>query len=322
VDGVRSVARFPVQVLNQTQVVPHWHRYHAGFQQWQAALRAQKQFPIAIALGGNPVQALVTSTFPVAADSLLLSGFLRGSSLDLVRARSIELDVPAASEIVLEGYVDYSSPLVDAPSIACDTGHYLPAESLPVIQVTAVTHRANPVLPAIIPGAPPSEESWITLATERLSLGVLKTIIPELVDIHRPFCGAGRNLLFVSIRKQHPGQALQVLNALWGSRLLGLHRMIIVVDADIDVQSEPDVWFAVGSNSDGERDFLTSRGPISMDDTTSLQRGVGPKLGIDATRKLSEEIEGRTAPRRMKMSEELIARIGDRWAELGLPGIE
>jgi 4-hydroxy-3-polyprenylbenzoate decarboxylase len=316
--GTRGVARFPVQVIGQQQLVPHWHRHHAGFQHWQSAVREQRQLPVAVALGGDPLLALMTAAPVVSpAETLLFGGFLRGAAIDLVRARSVELEVPAASEVVLEGYIDFAAPLTEAPSIAGGAGHYLPAEALPVIQVTAVTHRANPLLPVIVPGPPPSEESWIALAVERLSLPIARATIPEIVDIHQPFSGSGRNLLFVSIRKDHPLQARQVLNALWGSRLLGLNKTIVVVDADVNVQHEDAVWYAVSSNVNPGRDLIVSEGPTHMDDQTTEHRGLGQKLGIDATRKHPGEAHNRTPPAPLKVPAELSAQLQQRWQELG-----
>jgi 4-hydroxy-3-polyprenylbenzoate decarboxylase len=316
-----SLARFPVQVIGQQQLVPHWNRNHAGYHHWQAAVKANRQFPVAVALGGDPVSLLATATrIPGFTESLLFSGFLRGASLDLVKARSIELEVPAASEIVLEGYIDYAGDLAPAPPIASGCGHYLPGEPLPVIHITGMTHRANPVLPAIIPGAPPSEESWLGLALERLHLAYLQAIQPDIVDIHEPFSGANRNLLFVSLRKQHPLHARQVLNALWGSPLVGLSKTIVLVDAEVDIHREEDVWFAVGANANPRQDLIVSEGPTHMDDYSTEYRGIGPKLGIDATRKLPDETGHRASPRPLVMSEEILSRVRDRWAEFGLPG--
>ena len=318
--GVRSLARFPVQVINQQQLVPHWNRHHLAYQQWQVAVREQRQFPVAVSLGGDPVNALVSAAHLAApTDSLLFGGFLHGAGLDLVKARSIELEVLAASEIVLEGYIDYAAPTVEAPSIAGGMGHYRPAESLPVIQVTAITHRANPVMPAIIPGLPPCEESWIELAVERLRLAVVKSAIPQIVEIHQPFSGAGRNLLFVSIRKEHPQEARQVLNALWGSRLLGLSKFIVIVDADVDVQNEGQVWFAVGANSDPSRDIVLNDGPTHLDDHTTSMPGGGCKCGIDATRKMTEETGNRSMPDILRIPVEIAAKLKERWSEFGLP---
>lgn len=319
VTGARSIARFPVQVTGQQQLVPHWHRHHPGFQHWQSAIRERRQFPIAVALGGDPLNLLMTSAPLVSpADALLLGGFLRGTGLDLVKARSVELEVPAASEFVIEGYIDYAAPLIDAPSIAGSCGHYQPVERLPTIQVTAITHRANPLLPVIVPGAPPSEESWIALAIERLSLVIAKATIPEIVDIHQPFAGAARHLLFVSIRKEHPFHARQVLNALWGSRLLGLNKMIVVVDADINVQCADAVWFAVGSHAGPGRDLIVSDGPMHMDDHTTEHRGIGQKLGIDATRKHPEEGHHRPCPLPLSMPAEMLTQLQQRWTEFGI----
>ena len=317
--GVRSVERFPVQVVGQNQVVPHWNRYHAAARNWQSAVRLQRQFAIGIALGGDPVQTLMTAGGIVApSDSLLLGGLLRGAAVDLVKARTIELEIPAASEFVIEGYIDYAEQPVETPSIAGTAGHYLRAETLPVIQVTAITHRANPLFPSIVPAVPPSEESWIGLAVERLFLAVLKANIPEIVDLHQPFAGAGQNLLFVSIRKEHPLQARQVLNSLWGARLAGLNKLIVVVDADVNVQSEAEVWFAVGSYANPERDMISLDGPTYMDDMSTDVRGVGRKLGIDATRKFPEETRHLSSPRPLAMPAELRSQLNGRWHEFGI----
>lgn len=316
-----SFERFPVQVIGQQQLVPHWNRYHSGYQFWQQAIREQKQLPIALALGGDPLQTLATAAPLVRPqDALLFAGFLRGAAIDVIKARSVDLDVPAASEIVLEGYIDFAAPLADASSVASSSGHYLPGEPLPVIQVTAITHRANPVLPAIIPGAPPCEESLIGLAVRHLSLPLAQGLVPELVDLHQPVAGAGRNILFASLRKQHPGQARQALHAIWGSRLLGLYKLIVIVDDDIDVHNEQQVWFAVGSNVNPAQDVIADDGPIMMDDLTSLSRGMGRKMGIDATRKLPEENHGKPAARRLVVPPELANQIEQRWQEYGLGG--
>ncbi len=316
--GMHHVGRFPLQVINQQQLAPHWHRNHAGYHDWETAVREQRQFPIAVALGGDPVHAIMTAaSFVSPADTLLFGGFLRGTGLDLVKGRTIELEVPAASEIVLEGYIDYAETTADASPIAGGSGYYQPPEALPVINITAVTHRANPLCPAIIPAGPPSEDSWIALAIERLSLAIIRSTIPEIVDIHQPFSGASRNLLFVSIRKEHPLQARQVLHALWGSRLLGLTKMIVIVDADVNVQHEDAVWFAVGSHVNPDRDLIVDDGPIPMDDHTSEHRGLGHKLGIDATRKQSQEAY-RSSPKPLTMPAELLHQLDLRWDELGL----
>ena len=260
---------------------------------------------------------MTAASFVAPTDTLLFGGFLRGTGLDLVKARTIELEVPAASEIVLEGYIDYAETLSDASPIACGSGFYQPPEALPVINVTAVTHRANPLCPVIIPAGPPSEDSWIARAIERLSLSIIRSTIPEIVDIHQPFSGASRNLLFVSIRKEHPLQARQVVHALWGSRLLGLSKMIVIVDADVNVQREDAVWFAVGTHVNPGRDLIIDDGPIPMDDHTSEFRGLGHKLGIDATRKYSQEAY-RPSPKPLAMPAELLAQLDLRWDEMGL----
>jgi 4-hydroxy-3-polyprenylbenzoate decarboxylase len=317
--NARHVERFPLQVLGQQQLVPHWHRHHSAHRHWRAALRDQKQFPIAISLGGDPSFAVMTAApLPPGTDELVFGGFLRCAGVDLVKGRTQPLDVPAGSEIVIEGFIDCTSPLVDAPPIASGSGFYSSSESLPTIQVTAITHRANPVLPVIAPGPPPCEESWITLAVERLFLPVIQRLAPEIVDVHQPFAGAGRNLLFVSIRKEHPQQARQVLNALWGSRQFGRHKQIVIVDADVNVRDEQTVWFALGSHTHPGRDVILNEGPTAMDDHATPVRGHGHKIGIDATRKLPEEGHHRTWPDALVMTQDVLQSLQNRWPDFGL----
>ena len=168
-----------------------------------------------------------------------------------------------------------------------------------------------------MPATPPSEESWISLASERIVLPVLKRRLPEIADIHQPFSAAGRNLLFVSIRKTSDHQARRVLHALWGMEFLGQTKIIVLVDADQDLQQEDQVWFTVGTNACPSRDFVFSDGLARDDDYTPLSTSLATRVGIDATRKRVGELS-RTWPQTMVMSEEIVARLRDRWTEYGL----
>lgn len=281
----------------------------------RAAIDSQQNLPVAISLGADPILPLASS-IPTP-DPRSLAGLLRGTSLDVVRCRTCELEVPAASEFVFEGYVDFEHSRCAAPaSIARDNGRYVERE-LVSIHVTAITHRANPVFPAIIASAPPGEESWISVAAERLMLPVLQTSIPEIVDIHRPVCAAGRNLLFVSIRKTVDFQARRVLHALWGTEFLGQTKMIVIVDADQDVRSEQQIWFTVGTNCCPERDFLFCDGLARDDDYTLLSPGLASRVGIDATRKTANESSA-SWPMPLAVSEEMALRVKERWEEYGM----
>lgn len=319
--NVEHWGSYPLQVIGPREVVPHWHRQHEGYRHWQTAVRERKQLPVAMSLGGDPLLGLMASA-PLlpGLDRGLFGGLLRGASLDLVRGRSVELDVPAGAEIIIEGYIDHAATPQMAPSIASDSGHYSLPEELPVIQVTAVTHRANPVLPVVIASRPPNESSWMSLALDRLFLPLVQRLIPEVVDWHRPFSGGSRHMLFVSIRKDAPHQARRVLNALWGATAFGSSKLTVVVDADVNVQREADVWFAVGSHTHPGRDLIFNPGSTQMDDHAAPVRGIGHAVGLDATRKFTDEGHPRAWPLPLQHSEELSTSVAERWSELGLGG--
>ncbi|MEI8020738.1 MAG: UbiD family decarboxylase domain-containing protein [Schlesneria sp.] len=282
-----------------------------------AAIESQRNLPVAIVLGSDPVVALAAS-LPGMSDPRLFAGLLRGASLEQVRCRSNELEVPAAAEIIIEGYLDAANPRSSkALSVARGNGRYVRRE-LPIIQVTAITHRANPVFPAtVVSSTPPGEESWTALATERMSLPLLKRLLPEIVDIHQPFSGAGRNLLFVSIRTTIEHQARRVLHAIWGMENFGQTKTVVIVDADIDVKCEDLVWFTVGNNACPSRDFLFSDGLARDDDYTPLTPTMSSRIGIDATRKKDRE-SSFAWPDTLEMSQEIVEQVAERWSEYGL----
>lgn len=317
----RSIELVPVQVLDQQRLAPCWHRHHAGLRHWQAALAANQQLPIAVVLGGHPASALAAlATLPPATDPLTFSSLMQGGKLELVKCRSSDLEVFASAEIVLEGILDPTTPPQPAAPFALPTGFYsIRCESLPVVQVTAVTHRANPVYPAQVFAAPPNEESWMRSALERVFLPWIKRAIPELVDYHSPAAGGSRNWLFVSIRKDYPLAAHKVMHALWGHASTMFSKGIVVVDADVDVHKADDVWFNVGAHVDPQRDLVIASGPTDIDDHASPVTGTGHKLGIDATRKLPEEINGRPWPKSLAMPDAVRRQVTERWQELKLP---
>jgi len=305
----------PLVVTGQAELA--WYdSHHEQREIIQTAIELQQNLPVSISLGGDPLLAVATG-LPWIGDVRTFAGQHRGASLELVRSRTNEIEVPAASEFILEGYIDAANSRTTRPrTVARGNGSHV-TRDLPVIQLTAITHRANPVFPVSIVGVPPSEESWFTMARERILLSMLRQLMPEIVDLHQPFCGAGRNILFVSIHKMVEHQARRVLNALWGLEHLGQTKMIVVVDADVDVHSEGAVWFTVGNHVCPNRDFVFSDGLARDDDYTSLTASLASRVGIDATRKKPQEID-RTWPRMLEMSDEIVARVKERWGEYGL----
>jgi 4-hydroxy-3-polyprenylbenzoate decarboxylase len=302
-------------VIGQTEL--GWYD-ESGFDDsyWHEAITAKTNIPVAISLGGDPVLTLA-ATMPWLNDPRILAGMVHGSGLEVVRCRTNEHEVPANAEIVIEGYIDAANPVsTQSLSVARENGCYVQSE-LPVIQVTAITHRANPVFPATIVATPPSEESWLGYAGERLMLLFLKKLLPEVIDIHRPFSGDRRNMLFVRIQKKSPFQARRILHALWGMPSLGDTKQIVVVDAEIDVKNEADVWFAVGNYACPKRDFMFADGPVRGDDYTTSTALMASKIGIDATRKLEQET-GQPWPDTLSVPDEILKRVVERWSEYGL----
>src|SRR5581483_5023847 len=203
-----------------------------------------------------PISAYSASApLPKHIDELMLAGFLRGDAVELVKGVSVDLEVPADAEIVLEGYVERGD-LVDEGPFGDHTGYYTPAEPFPVFHVTALTMRRDAIYPSIVVGKPPQEDAWLGKATERIFLPAIRMSVPELVDYDLPVAGAFHNLAIVSIRKTCPGQAQKVMHALWGLGLLSLTKGIVVVDEHVDVHDYEQVLFHAGANVDPKRDVL------------------------------------------------------------------
>ena len=315
----RHVALTRLQRRDGNSLLVHWTLHDAAWTQYLAYREQRRQMPLAIALGGDPVLAFASAAgLPTHVDPYVFAGFLRGKNVELVKCRSNDLQVPTSAEFVIEGFIDTEAELEHVTSLGNDTGFYGVAEKLPVMNVTAVTHNANPVFPAIVPGATAAESYWMGKAAERLFWPLVKLAVPEIVDYHLPASGLNRNFAFVSIDKQYPQQARKVMHALWGLGRLAMTKFIIVVDADVDVHHEHEVWRHVGTNCHPNRDTLICEGPIAMDDHAAPVRGRGAKMGIDATRKCNAEGHHRDWPDAIKSNAEIADRVTQRWSEFGL----
>jgi 4-hydroxy-3-polyprenylbenzoate decarboxylase len=316
--GLRHAALTPLAVRGRTQLAVHWTAHDVGFQHFAAWRAKRQQMPLAVAFGGDPLLALAAACpLPANTDPLLLAGFLRDRAVDVVKCRSLELEVPASAEIVLEGLIDTTLPPERSGPIALASGFYSPPEDVPVAQVTALTHRSNPVFPVLVPAAPAGEQMWINRAIERLFLPLVRLAVPEVVDLQLPAAGAGRNLAFVSIRKQYAGQARKVMHALWGLGWLMTAKLLIIVDAHVNVHAAEEVWFEVGANTHPGRDAVFAEGPAHMDDHAAPVRGMGHKLGLDATRKFPEEGHPRPWPDRLGTTDDIARLVTRRWGEYG-----
>jgi len=292
----------------------HWQIHKDGRADY---LLAEGRMDVAVAIGLDPVTAYAASApLPKHVDELMLAGFLRGEPVELVAAKTIDLEVPANAEIVLEGYIAKDDLTSEGP-FGDHTGYYTPPELFPVFHVEAITMRRDAIYPSIVVGKPPAEDAWLGKATERIFLPAIRMSVPELVDYDLPVAGAFHNCCLVSIRKTFPGQAQKVMHAIWGLGLLSLTKAVVVVDEWVDVHDYQEVFFRVGANVDPKRDVLLSEGPLDHLDHAPSMQFYGGKIGIDATHKGPAE-GARPWPEEIQMSEEVRALVDARWEEYGL----
>ncbi len=312
--GQRNVGMYRMQVLGPRSTAMHWQIHKDGRADY---LFSDGRMEVAVALGLDPITAYSASApLPKHIDELMVAGFLRGEPVELVKGVTVDLEVPADAEIVLEGYIDKGDLATEGP-FGDHTGYYTAAEQFPVFNVTAITMRRNAVYPSIVVGKPPQEDAWLGKATERIFLPAVKMTVPEIVDYDLPVSGAFHNLVIVSIKKAFPGHARKVMHAIWGLGMLSLTKGIVVVDEHVDVHDYAQVMFYVGANVDPKRDVVITEGPLDHLDHAPTLQFFGGKLGIDATAK--GPLEGtREWPPEIEMSGEVRALVDRRWDEYGI----
>ena len=263
------------------------HRVGANnYRKWAA--RGEKM-PVAAVLGIDPATVFSgLAPVPEGISNFVFAGFLRSAPVELVPARSVDLEVPARAEIVLEGYVDPTERKVEGP-FGDHTGYYSAPEPFPVFHVTRVTHRERPVYLTTVTGKPPTEDAVLGKAVERVFLPVIRLVLPEIVDMDLPLEGLFINVAIVSVRKSYPEQPRKVMHALWGLGQMMFVRYLIVVDEDVNVHDLSEVLYRVGIQADPERDFELSHGPVDQLSISNPVPNLGAKVGIDATRKRPED---------------------------------
>jgi 4-hydroxy-3-polyprenylbenzoate decarboxylase len=278
--------------------------------------RPTGRMEVAVAIGTDPAvtfSAIVPA--PPDIEEYLIAGFLRGAPVDLVKCETVDLEVPASSEIVLEGYVNLDELRTEGP-FGDHTGFYSLEDLYPVFHLTCVTHRKDPIYATTIVGKPPQEDAYMGKAVERIFLPLMKLTIPELVDVNLPIEGVFHNLMIVSIKKSYPGQARKVMNAIWSLGQAMFTKCIIVVDEDVDVQDIGDVTLKVLNNIDPERDIQFTLGPVDSLDHASRLPNYGSKMGIDATRKWASEGFTRPWPDEIVMDARTKAAVDSKWKAL------
>ncbi|MGA9386680.1 MAG: UbiD family decarboxylase, partial [Candidatus Sulfotelmatobacter sp.] len=271
---------------------------------------------VAVAIGTDPAvtfSAIVPA--PPDVEEYLIAGFLRAAPVELVKCETVDLEVPASSEIVLEGYVNLDELRPEGP-FGDHTGFYSLEDLYPVFHVQCITHRKDPIYATTIVGKPPMEDAYMGKAVERVFLPLMRLTIPELIDINLPIEGVFHNLMIVSIRKSYPGQARKVMNAIWSLGQAMFTKVIIVVDEDVDVQDLADVTLKVLNHIDPERDIQFTLGPIDSLDHASRLANYGSKMGIDATRKWPTEGFTRPWPDEIVMDAKTKTLVDSKWKAL------
>jgi 4-hydroxy-3-polyprenylbenzoate decarboxylase len=273
---------------------------------------------VAVAIGTDPAltfSAIVPA--PPEVEEFIIAGFLRQKPVELVKCETVDLEVPASAEIVLEGYVKLEELRTEGP-FGDHTGFYSLEDEYPVFHVTCITHRKNPIYATTIVGKPPMEDAWMGKAVERIFLPLMKLTLPEIVDVNLPVEGVFHNLMIVSIRKSYPGHARKVMNGIWALGQAMFTKCIVVVDEDVNVQDIGEVVLKVFNNIDPERDIQFTLGPVDSLDHASRLPNFGSKMGIDATRKWPAEGFTRPWPDEILMDEKTKAQVDRRWKEWGI----
>ncbi len=315
--GRRNVGLYRLQVVDERTVLMHWQLHKDGAEHWRGHAPGE-QMPVAVVLGGDPASVYAASApLPPEVDEYLFAGFLRREPVELVKGVTVDLEVPAQAEIVIEGFVEAGQLQEEGP-FGDHTGYYSLPEPYPVMRVTAITHRRNPIYPTTIVGIPPMEDLWLGKATERIFLPIIRKMVPELVDMNFPAEGIFNNAVIVSVRKKYPGQARKVAHALWGLGQLMFTKVIVVVDDWVDVHNLSQVAWAAFMNIDPKRDCFFVEGPVDTLNHASPAWNFGSKMGVDATRKLADEGHPRPWPEPIRMSPEVQEKVSRRWAEYGL----
>ena len=313
--GVRNCGMYRIQKLDRRTAMMHWQIHKDG----AAHLRdSDGRVPVAVAIGTDPATTYSASApLPPHLDEMIFAGFLRGRSVEMVPCRTVDLEVPATAEVVLEGYVDATDLRPEGP-FGDHTGFYTPVDDYPAFHLTGMSMRRDAIYATTIVGVPPMEDFYLGKATERLFLPIIRMTVPDLVDMNLPLEGVFHNCAIVSVRKRYPGHAKKLMNAIWGLGLLSLTRCVIVVDDDVDVQDVSRVAFIALSNVDAGRDMLLTEGPVDALDHAAPWFAYGAKVGFDATRKWPREGVVRPWPEEIRMSDEVRELVDRRWAEYGI----
>ena len=322
----RNVGMYRLQKFDNSSTGMHWHKHHDGAHNYQKSLKKslnsntgkeELRMEMAIAIGTDPVITYAgTAPLPPGIDEMILAGFIRNKPVELVQCKTVDIEVPASAEIVLEGYIDLTEPLVTEGPFGDHTGFYSLADKYPKFHLTALTHRKNPIYATTIVGIPPQEDCYLGKATERIFLPLLQLVCPEVLDMHLPWDGVFHSCALIKIDKKYAGQAQKVMNIIWGIGQLAWTKSIIVFDKEVDIHNYAEAAMYAFGNVDPQRDMSFTKGALDILDHSAPIMGYGSKVGIDATRKWPEEGFTREWPDKIIMSKEIKDQVSARWSEI------
>ena len=318
--GKRNCGMYRIQVYDERTTGMHWQTHKQGAEHYRRLLQEGKQtrMDVAVAIGCDPATMYsAILPLPPELDEMLIAGFLRSETVEMVKCKTVDLEVPAEAEMVLEGYVTLGELRREGP-FGDHTGFYSLADDYPVFHVTAITSRREPIYATTIVGPPPMEDFYMGKGIERIFLPLMKLQLPEVRDICMPAQGVFHNLILVSIRKSYPGHARKVMSAIWGLGQAMFSKVIVVVDEEVDVQNVSEVAWRAFNNIDPERDIQFTMGPVDSLDHASRLVNYGSKMGVDATRKWAAEGFTREWPDVIEMPKDVKERVDLLWKKAGL----
>ena len=320
VSGKRNCGVYRMQVYDERTTGMHWQTHKQGAEHYRRLSQEgqQTRMDVAVAIGSDPA-TMFSGILPLPPDldEMLFAGFLRNKPVEMVPCKTVDLEVPANAEIVLEGHVILGELRTEGP-FGDHTGYYSLEDEYPVFHVDCITQRKKPVYATTIVGKPPMEDYFMGKAIERMFLPLLRLQLPEITDMAMPAEGVFHNLILISIRKSYPGQARKVMNAIWGTGQAMFSKCIVIVDHDVDVQNRSETAWRALNNIDPERDIQFTMGPIDSLDHASRLPNYGSKMGIDATRKWPTEGFSRPWPDLIEMDEAVKQRVNSIWENLGI----
>ncbi len=318
--GKRNCGCYRMQVYDARTTGMHWQTHKQGAEHYRRlrAAGTTKRMEVAVAIGADPA-TMYSAILPLPPDldEMMIAGFLRSKPVEMVKCETVDIEVPAQAEIVLEGYVELGELRREGP-FGDHTGFYSLDDDYPVFHVTCITHRKNPIYATTIVGPPPMEDFYMGKAIERIFLPLMRLQLPEVRDICMPAEGIFHNMIFVAIRKSYPGHARKVMHAIWGLGQAMFSKVIVVVDEDVNVQNVSEVAWKALNNIDPERDIQFVMGPVDSLDHASRLANYGSKMGIDATKKWPEEGFTRPWPDVIRMPADVSKRVDEMWRRAGL----